>query len=116
MLRRPSAEERAENSVDDGVGAYITEIIEGTKAEETELQPGDIISTGTPGGVGFARKPPVWLKPGEGRDVLDQFRSTKFQITDRRCLHHFTVEAGFEVQCAGVRNFVGGNHPRPHAS
>jgi 2-keto-4-pentenoate hydratase/2-oxohepta-3-ene-1,7-dioic acid hydratase in catechol pathway len=33
-----------------------------------ELQPGDVISTGTPGGVGFARKPPVWLKPG---DVLE---------------------------------------------
>jgi 2-keto-4-pentenoate hydratase/2-oxohepta-3-ene-1,7-dioic acid hydratase in catechol pathway len=32
------------------------------------LEPGDIISTGTPSGVGFARKPPVFLKPG---DVLD---------------------------------------------
>jgi 2-keto-4-pentenoate hydratase/2-oxohepta-3-ene-1,7-dioic acid hydratase in catechol pathway len=29
------------------------------------LEPGDIISTGTPGGVGFARKPPRWLKPGD---------------------------------------------------
>src|SRR5262249_19330528 len=29
------------------------------------LEPGDIISTGTPGGVGFARTPPVWLKPGD---------------------------------------------------
>jgi 2-keto-4-pentenoate hydratase/2-oxohepta-3-ene-1,7-dioic acid hydratase in catechol pathway len=29
------------------------------------LQPGDIISTGTPAGVGFARKPPRWLKPGD---------------------------------------------------
>ena len=27
--------------------------------------PGGIISTGTPGGVGFARKPPRWLKPGD---------------------------------------------------
>ena len=34
-----------------------------------ELQPGDIISTGTPGGVGFARKPPVWLKPGDTLEV-----------------------------------------------
>jgi 2-keto-4-pentenoate hydratase/2-oxohepta-3-ene-1,7-dioic acid hydratase in catechol pathway len=33
-----------------------------------ELHPGDVISTGTPGGVGFARKPPVWLQPG---DVLE---------------------------------------------
>lgn len=29
------------------------------------LQPGDIIATGTPAGVGFARKPPRWLMPGD---------------------------------------------------
>jgi 2-keto-4-pentenoate hydratase/2-oxohepta-3-ene-1,7-dioic acid hydratase in catechol pathway len=29
------------------------------------LEPGDIISTGTPSGVGFARVPPVSLKPGD---------------------------------------------------
>ena len=31
----------------------------------TELLPGDIIATGTPGGVGAARTPPVWLQPGD---------------------------------------------------
>jgi 2-keto-4-pentenoate hydratase/2-oxohepta-3-ene-1,7-dioic acid hydratase in catechol pathway len=31
----------------------------------TELRSGDIIATGTPGGVGAARKPPVWLRPGD---------------------------------------------------
>jgi 2-keto-4-pentenoate hydratase/2-oxohepta-3-ene-1,7-dioic acid hydratase in catechol pathway len=29
------------------------------------LLPGSIIMTGTPEGVGFGRKPPVWLKPGD---------------------------------------------------
>ena len=29
------------------------------------LEPGDIMSTGTPSGVGFARVPPVFLKPGD---------------------------------------------------
>lgn len=29
------------------------------------LEPGDIIATGTPPGVGFARKPPVFMKPGD---------------------------------------------------
>ncbi|BAN26379.1 fumarylacetoacetate hydrolase family protein [Caballeronia insecticola] len=29
------------------------------------LQPGDIISTGTPPGVGLGQKPPVYLKPGD---------------------------------------------------
>jgi 2-keto-4-pentenoate hydratase/2-oxohepta-3-ene-1,7-dioic acid hydratase in catechol pathway len=31
----------------------------------TTLDPGDLIATGTPPGVGFARKPPVWLKDGD---------------------------------------------------
>jgi len=30
-----------------------------------ELLPGDVIATGTPGGVGAARTPPVWLKDGD---------------------------------------------------
>jgi 2-keto-4-pentenoate hydratase/2-oxohepta-3-ene-1,7-dioic acid hydratase in catechol pathway len=29
------------------------------------FEPGDIISTGTPGGVGFARTPPRWLRAGD---------------------------------------------------
>ncbi|MBI3682942.1 MAG: fumarylacetoacetate hydrolase family protein [Acidobacteria bacterium] len=29
------------------------------------LEPGDVVSTGTPAGVGFARKPPRWLRPGD---------------------------------------------------
>lgn len=29
------------------------------------LDPGDVIATGTPGGVGAARTPPEWLKPGD---------------------------------------------------
>ena len=37
--------------------AYISQMI--------SLEPGDVIATGTPSGVGFARKPPVFLKPGQ---------------------------------------------------
>jgi 2-keto-4-pentenoate hydratase/2-oxohepta-3-ene-1,7-dioic acid hydratase in catechol pathway len=33
------------------------------------LEPGDVIATGTPAGVGFARKPPVFLKPGDTMEV-----------------------------------------------
>ena len=33
------------------------------------LNPGDIIATGTPSGVGFARTPPRWLKPGDTVEV-----------------------------------------------
>ena len=35
----------------------------------TRLWPGDVIATGTPGGVGFARTPPVWLQPGDVIEV-----------------------------------------------
>jgi len=33
------------------------------------LEAGDILVTGTPGGVGAGRKPPVWLKPGDRVEV-----------------------------------------------
>jgi 2-keto-4-pentenoate hydratase/2-oxohepta-3-ene-1,7-dioic acid hydratase in catechol pathway len=36
-----------------------------TLARGTTLLPGDIIATGTPAGVGFARTPPEFLKPGD---------------------------------------------------
>ncbi|HWP24435.1 MAG TPA: fumarylacetoacetate hydrolase family protein [Candidatus Binatia bacterium] len=42
----------------------IPTIIESLSAGMT-IEPGDIISTGTPSGVGFARTPPVFLKPGD---------------------------------------------------
>jgi 2-keto-4-pentenoate hydratase/2-oxohepta-3-ene-1,7-dioic acid hydratase in catechol pathway len=35
----------------------------------TQLLPGDVIVTGTPGGVGAGRKPPVWMKPGDSVEV-----------------------------------------------
>jgi 2-keto-4-pentenoate hydratase/2-oxohepta-3-ene-1,7-dioic acid hydratase in catechol pathway len=34
-----------------------------------DLVPGDVIATGTPAGVGFTRKPPVFLKPGDVIEV-----------------------------------------------
>jgi 2-keto-4-pentenoate hydratase/2-oxohepta-3-ene-1,7-dioic acid hydratase in catechol pathway len=34
-------------------------------SQDTTLLPGTVILTGTPEGVGFARKPPVWLEPGQ---------------------------------------------------
>ena len=35
----------------------------------TTLLPGTVILTGTPSGVGMARKPPVWLKPGDNVEI-----------------------------------------------
>jgi acylpyruvate hydrolase len=39
------------------IAAYASQVI--------TLQPGDLLLTGTPGGVGNARKPPVYLQPGQ---------------------------------------------------
>jgi 2-keto-4-pentenoate hydratase/2-oxohepta-3-ene-1,7-dioic acid hydratase in catechol pathway len=38
-------------------------------SEHITLEPGDVIATGTPGGVGFARTPPVYLQPGDVVEV-----------------------------------------------
>ena len=35
----------------------------------TPLSPGDVIASGTPGGVGAKREPPVWMKPGDKVEV-----------------------------------------------
>jgi 2-keto-4-pentenoate hydratase/2-oxohepta-3-ene-1,7-dioic acid hydratase in catechol pathway len=42
------------------IPALLAEISHGTT-----LEPGDIIATGTPAGVGFARTPPEFLRPGD---------------------------------------------------
>lgn len=46
----------------------VAEIIEYV-SRWTRLSPGDVISTGTPGGVGQARKPPVFLRSGDVVEV-----------------------------------------------
>jgi acylpyruvate hydrolase len=47
------------------------------------LEPGDIIACGTPSGVGFARKPPLWMVPGDVCEVeidhIGQLRNTIVQ-------------------------------------
>jgi len=49
----------------------------------TRLSPGDVIATGTPGGVGAKRQPPVWLKPGDVVEV---------EITDVGVLRNSVVD------------------------
>ncbi len=46
----------------------IDEIIEYC-SRFTPLSPGDVIATGTPGGVGFKRQPPTFLTPGDKTEV-----------------------------------------------
>jgi len=41
--------------------AYVSQI--------WQVRPGDVIATGTTGGVGAVRKPPLWMKPGDTIEV-----------------------------------------------
>ncbi len=47
-----------------GVAALISFL-----SQDTTLLPGTVIMTGTPGGVGMARRPPVFLRPGDVVEV-----------------------------------------------
>jgi len=49
----------------------------------TTLQPGDVLVTGTPGGVGARRTPPVWMKPGDKVEIeIDKVGILENSIAD----------------------------------
>ena len=60
----------------------IPKIIEYVSAWST-LAPGDVIVTGTPGGVGARRNPPVWMKPGDKVEIeIDKVGILENSIAD----------------------------------
>ncbi len=49
----------------------------------TPLQPGDVIATGTPEGVGHGRKPPLWMKAGDVLEVeISRIGTLRTRIVD----------------------------------
>jgi 2-keto-4-pentenoate hydratase/2-oxohepta-3-ene-1,7-dioic acid hydratase in catechol pathway len=51
----------------------------------TALAPGDVISTGTPEGVGHGRKPPLWMKAGDMLEVeITGIGVLRAQVVDER--------------------------------
>jgi 2-keto-4-pentenoate hydratase/2-oxohepta-3-ene-1,7-dioic acid hydratase in catechol pathway len=49
------------------------------------LEPGDIVFTGTPAGVGAAMKPPVWLKAGDTvRVEIDKLGSLENRVVQEK--------------------------------
>ena len=49
----------------------------------TRLEPGDVVVTGTPGGVGSRRTPPLWMKPGDVVEVeIDRIGLLRNGIAD----------------------------------
>ena len=57
MARETTEEDREARELIEDLSTWFT------------LEPGDVIATGTPPGVGFARKPPVYLKAGDVCEV-----------------------------------------------
>ena len=60
--------ETLQNSSTDQLIFQVPELIS-SLSSFTTLEPGDVIATGTPSGVGFARKPPVYIRPGDVMEV-----------------------------------------------
>jgi len=57
----------------------------GVCSEAMTLLPGDIIISGTPSGVGFARKPPIWMKPGDVCEVeIEGIGTLRNSVVDER--------------------------------
>ena len=67
LMTRVNGEETQRATLDDLV-FDVPALIEYC-AGFTQLEPGDVIITGTTGGVGAYRKPPLWLKPGDTVEV-----------------------------------------------
>ena len=68
--------------IDDMVFDVATQIA--LVSEAITLSPGDIFVTGTPSGVGLARKPPLWMKHGDICEVeIDQLGTLRNPIVDQ---------------------------------
>lgn len=70
---------------DSNTGLFLWDVVEALCiiTECMTLEPGDVIITGTPAGVGYARKPPVWMKPGDVCEIeIDQIGVLKSTIAD----------------------------------
>lgn len=67
LQTRLNGEVMQNTSTDDMVFPVATAI--SILTEAMTLEPGDLLATGTPSGVGYARTPPVWMKDGDTVEV-----------------------------------------------
>ena len=78
------------------------------------LERGDVIITGTPGGVGAARKPPVYMQPGdvfeveiEGLGVLtNPVQDDGESVQGRNCMVSNIADCGLPTSHAGARELL----------
>lgn len=67
LVTRVNGEERQRATTD--LLIYSVETVVAYVSSCMRLEPGDVIATGTPGGVGSRRTPPVWLAKGDVVEV-----------------------------------------------
>ena len=74
--------ERMQHATTEQMIFKIPKIIEYVSAWTT-LLPGDVLVTGTPGGVGARRNPPLWMKPGDKVEIeIDKVGILENSIAD----------------------------------
>jgi 2-keto-4-pentenoate hydratase/2-oxohepta-3-ene-1,7-dioic acid hydratase in catechol pathway len=74
--------ERMQHATTEQMIFKIPKIIEYVSAWTT-LAPGDVLVTGTPGGVGARRTPPLWMKPGDKVEIeIDKVGVLENSIAD----------------------------------
>jgi len=74
--------ERMQHATTEQMIFKIPKIIEYVSAWTT-LVPGDVLVTGTPGGVGARRNPPLWMKPGDKVEIeIDKVGILENSIAD----------------------------------
>ena len=71
----------------------IAEII-AAASEAMTLNPGDVLVTGTPAGVGFARKPQLFMKDGDTCEVEDRGHRPALEPGQERVAHLPTKASG----------------------
>ena len=59
-----------------------------TLSEAMTLEPGDVIATGTPAGVGYARTPPVFLREGDHIEIEVEHIGKALSVIARRDARH----------------------------
>lgn len=119
-----NGEPRQDSTTDDLIFS-VANLIK-TLSEGMTIQPGDVIATGTPAGVGFGQKPPVWLKAGDvvavtvtGLGVLKNTVSEPTatnQTVERVAEETHVPISNLSKTCGGVVGLTSLNSKRLHYS
>ena len=59
----------------------------------TTLRPGDVVVSGTPGGVGVKRNPPIFMRPGDAVEVEIEDIGTLSNVIARDAAHSLAAAA-----------------------